>query len=130
MTVGKAIETADKLRPNNGFDRELKILWLRQADAGLRKSVVDKSDTTDFDAVGADILYDREQELLRQDAELLLPEPYDSYYAHYLAAQMDAALGETDRYANEMQLANENQQEFAAWSRHTYLPRMATKWRY
>ena len=108
MTVGKAIETADKLRPNNGFDRELKILWLRQADAGLRKSVVDKSDTTDFDAVGADILYDREQELLRQDAELLLPEPYDSYYAHYLAAQMDAALGETDRYANEMQLASEN----------------------
>ena len=103
MTVGKAIETADKLRPNNGFDRELKILWLRQADAGLRKSVVDKSDTTDFD---------------------------DSYYAHYLAAQMDAALGETDRYANEMQLANENQQEFAAWCRHTYLPRMATKWRY
>ena len=100
MTVGKAIETADK------------------------------SDTTDFDAVGADILYDREQELLRQDAELLLPEPYDSYYAHYLAAQMDAALGETDRYANEMQLANENQQEFAAWCRHTYLPRMATKWRY
>ena len=130
MTVGKAIETADKLRPNNGFDRELKILWLRQADAGLRKSVVDKSDTTDFDAVGADILYDREQELLRQDAELLLPEPYDSYYAHYLAAQMGAALGETDRYANEMQLANENQQEFAAWCRHTYLPRMATKWRY
>ena len=130
VTVGKAIETADKLRPNNGFDRELKILWLRQADAGLRKSVVDKSDTTDFDAVGADILYDREQELLRQDAELLLPEPYDSYYAHYLAAQMDAALGETDRYANEMQLANENQQEFAAWCRHTYLPRMATKWRY
>ncbi len=67
---------------------------------------------------------------MRQDAELLLPEPYDSYYTHYLAAQMDAALGETDRYANEMQLANENQQEFAAWCRHTYLPRMATKWRY
>ena len=89
MTVGKAIETADRLRPNNGFDRELKILWLRQADAGLRKSVVDKSDTTDFDAVGADILYDREQELLRQDAELLLPEPYDSYYTHYLAARSE-----------------------------------------
>ena len=72
----------------------------------------------------------QENARLRQDAELLLPEPYDSYYAHYLAAQMDAALGETDRYANEMQLANENQQEFAAWCRHTYLPRMDTKWRY
>ena len=96
----------------------------------MRKSVVAKSDTTDYDAVGADILYDREQELLRQDADLLLPEPYDDYYAHYLAAQMDAALGETDRYANEMQMANERQQDFAVWCRHTYLPRMNTKWRY
>ena len=130
MTVGKAIETADMLRSNNGFDRELKILWLRQADAGLRKSVVDKSDTDAFDAVGADILYDREQELLKQDAELLLPEPYSDYYAHYLAAQIDLALGETDRYANEMQAANTAQQEFAVWCRQHYLPRMETKWRY
>lgn len=76
MTVGKAIELADKLRANNGFDRELKILWLRQADAGLRKSVVEKSDTDAFDAVGADVLYDREEEMLRQDAELMLPQPY------------------------------------------------------
>ena len=106
MTAGKAIEIADKLRQNNGFDRELKILWLRQADAGLRKSVVEKSDTTDFDAVGADVLYDRDIELLRQDAELMLPEPYDDYYPHYLCAQIDLALGETDRYANEMQMAN------------------------
>ena len=91
MTVGKAIELADKLRANNGFDRELKILWLRQADAGLRKSVVEKSDTDAFDAVGADVLYDREEEMLRQDAELMLPQPYDDYYPHYLSAQMDLA---------------------------------------
>ena len=130
MTVGKAIEIADKLRQNNGFDRELKILWLRQADAGLRKSVVEKSDTTDFDAVGADVLYDRDIELLRQDAELMLPEPYDDYYPHYLCAQIDLALGETDRYANEMQMANTDQQEFAAWCRHRYLPKMDVRWRY
>ena len=130
MTVGKAIETADKLRPNNGFDRELKILWLRQADAGLRKSVVDKSETTDFDAVGADILYDREQELLRQDAELLLPEPYDSYYAHYLAAQMDAALGETDRYAGEQAQYNSLLAELAAWLRRSYPVRPGSPWRW
>ena len=30
----------------------------------------------------------QENARLRQDAELLLPEPYDSYYAHYLAAQL------------------------------------------
>lgn len=130
MTVGKAIELADKLRANNGFDRELKILWLRQADAGLRKSVVEKSDTDAFDAVGADVLYDREEEMLRQDAELMLPQPYDDYYQHYLSAQMDLALGETDRYANEMQVANNCQEEFAIWCRQHYLPKMDTKWRY
>ena len=93
MKVGKAIELADKLRANNGFDRELKILWLRQADAGLRKSVVEKSDTDAFDAVGADVLYDREEEMLRQDAELLsqlrrgsvkrsLPHPREGSVSH------------------------------------------------
>ena len=127
MTAGKAIETADALRPNNSFDRELKILWLRQSDAALRRAVVSRSDTTDFDDVGADVLYDPEQELLRQDAQLLAPEPYDDYY---LCAQMDAALGETERYANEMQLANTAQQGFAVWCRQHYLPKMATKWRY
>lgn len=130
MTVGKAIELADKLRANNGFDRELKILWLRQADAGLRKSVVEKSDTDAFDAVGADVLYNREEEMLRQDAELMLPQPYDDYYPHYLSAQMDLALGETDQYANEMQVANNCQEEFAIWCRQHYLPKMDTKWRY
>ena len=57
MTAGKAIETADALRPNNKFNRELKILWLRQSDAVLRRVIVAKSDTTDFDKIGADVLY-------------------------------------------------------------------------
>ena len=72
----------------------------------------------------------RQRGLLRQEAELLAPQPYDDYYPHYLAAQMDAAMGETERYANEMQLANTAQQEFAAWCRRRYLPKMNTKWRY
>ena len=75
MTAGKAIETADALRPNNSFDRELKILWLRQSDAALRRAVVSRSDTTDFDDVGADVLYDPEQELLRQDGMQLIYNP-------------------------------------------------------
>lgn len=43
---------------------------------------------------------------------------------------MDLALGETDRYANEMQVANNCQEEFAIWCRRHYLPKMDTKWRY
>lgn len=130
MTAGKAIELADKLRPNNGFGRELKALWLKQGDAVLRRAVVDKSDTRDFAKVGADVLYDAKTEQLADSAQLLAPEPYDDYYPHYLCAQMDVALGETERYANEMQLVNTAQQGFAVWCRQHYMPKMQTKWRY
>lgn len=130
MTAGKAIETADALRPNNKFNRELKILWLRQSDAVLRRVIVAKSDTTDFDKIGADVLYNTKTGQLADSAQLLAPEPYYDYYPHYLCAQMDVALGETERYANEMQLANTAQQGFAVWCRQHYLPKMATKWRY
>lgn len=123
MTAEKAIEVADMLRPNNDFDRELKKLWLTQADAGLRKNIVDKSDTEDFDDVGAD----RNDEI---EAQLIAPEPWSDYYPHYLAAQMDAALGEATRYANEMQMANAASDEFALYCRKTYAPKAKTRWKY
>ena len=50
MTAGEAIKMADELRPNNSFSDEMKQLWLRQADSGLRRNVVERSDTgSDFD---------------------------------------------------------------------------------
>ena len=39
-----------------------------------------------------------------------------------LAAQMDLALGETARAANELQLYTSYVQEFAAWVRRNYMP--------
>ena len=120
MTVGKAIETADKLRANNNFDRELKLLWLRQADSGLRRSVVERSDTgSDFEGRGADILW---EEGLEYDTPLLADNAAEALYPHWLAAQMDLALGETARAANELQLYTSYVQEFAAWVRRNYMP--------
>ena len=123
MTVEKAIEVADGLRPNNDIDSELKKLWLAQADAGLRKNIVNKSDTEDFDSVGAD----RSSEA---NTELIAPDPWSDYYPHYLAARIDAALGETTRYANEMLMANEASDEFALYCRKTYAPKAKTRWKY
>ena len=52
MTAGEAIKMADELRPNNSFSDEMKQLWLRQADSGLRRNVVERSDTgSDFEGV-------------------------------------------------------------------------------
>ena len=50
MTAGNAIETADQLRPGNAFSEELKQAWLRQCDARLRQSVVERAACGDFDA--------------------------------------------------------------------------------
>ena len=54
MTAGQAMEQADEMRPNNEFSDSLKQNWLRQCDSRLRGSVVERSETVDFDDVGAD----------------------------------------------------------------------------
>ena len=43
MTAGEAIKMADELRPNNHFENRLKQLWLRQADSGMRRNIVERS---------------------------------------------------------------------------------------
>ena len=58
MTAGEAIKMADELRPNNHFENQLKQLWLRQADSGMRRNIVERSQTGgDFEDKGADILW-------------------------------------------------------------------------
>ena len=115
MTAGEAIKMADELRPNNSFSDEMKQLWLRQADSGLRRNVVERSDTgSDFEGRGADILW---EEGLEYDTPLLADGAAEALYPHWLAA-----LGETARAANELQLYTSYVQEFAAWVRRNYMP--------
>ena len=128
MTVEQALARARELRPGCKISDETCRRWLCEEDALLRQQLFEKSRADEYAAAGADLAWSGEA--LPDDTVLLVPVPFDALYPHILCARIDAALGETDRYANEMQLANENQQEFAAWCRHTYLPRMATKWRY
>lgn len=92
MTAGQAIEQADEMRPNNEFSDTLKQNWLRQCDARLHSSVVQRSVCSDFDAVGADKAW---ADGLAYDTELLAPEEFGPLYTHWLCAQMDLALGET-----------------------------------
>lgn len=118
MTAGQAIGLADAMRPNNQFEEGLKQMWLRQADARLRQAVVDRAECSGFDTVGAD----RCGEQMDADTVLLAPDAYAALYQHWLCAQMDFALGETARAANEMQLYADDAQGFAAWMRRNYAP--------
>lgn len=118
MTVEKAIMIANRLRPRNDFALEDKYRWLAEADALIRSQVIRKSLTGSYENVGADLAGDE----MDETTELLVPPPYDGLYPHYLAGQMDSALGEMDRAANELGQYNTLLSSFAVWMRQNYPP--------
>ena len=125
MTVGEALARAEELRPGIPVERETRQRWLKEADGMLRARYFDRSCTDRYDAVGADRQWN---EGLRDEAILLVPEPFDALYPHYLCGRIDAALGENDRYAGEQMQYNSIVAELAAWLRRTYPPRPGTQW--
>ena len=120
MTVEQAILAANRMRPNNPFDVEDKWRWLAECDALIRSQVVVRSCTGDYENQGADRAAEFDE--LEETTELLAAAPYDALYPHYLCGQMDAALGEADRAANELAQYNSLLSGFAAWMRRTYMP--------
>lgn len=120
MTVEQAILAANRMRPNNPFDVEDKWRWLAECDALIRSQVVVRGCTGDYENQGADRAAEFDE--LEETTELLAPAPYDALYPHYLCGQMDAALGEADRAANELAQYNSLLSGFAAWMRRTYMP--------
>ena len=126
MTVEQAIRAADGMRPNNPYEPQAKYRWLRECDALIRAQAVAKSGTGDYEGVGADYAGEEMDEL----TELLVPAPYDGLYPHWLCGQMDAALGEAGRAANELAQYNSLLSAFAVWLRQTYMPARQTKIRW
>ena len=75
----------------------------------------------------------RRRWLCEEDAmlrKLLVPVPYDTLYPHFLCARIDAALGETDRYAGEQAQYNSILSGLAAGLRQENLPRRRVRWRW
>ena len=98
MTVGQALERAEERRPGCKVDIRTRRRWLCEEDGMLR--VLLFSGCGLRAGVGADLAWPAEGGL--DDAvELLVPVPFDALYPHYLCAKLDAALGETERYAGE-----------------------------
>ena len=125
MTVGEALERAEELRPGSGIPRETRQAWLKELDAMLRERCFRTAAQT-FDTVGADLAWD---DGLQDEDVLLAPAPFDALYPHYLCAMIDAALGETDRYAGEQAQYNSLAAELAVWLRRNTPPRPGCRWR-
>ncbi len=127
MTAGEAMERTLLLRPGCAVRRETLQLWLREADAMLRRQLFEPDTGTQYADVGADVSW---QQGLSDEAVLLVPAPYDALYPHYLCAQTDAALGENDRCALEQAQYNTLLSALAVWLRRTYCPQRTAQWRW
>ena len=65
-----------------------------------------------------------------ESTELRVPVPDDTRYPHCRCARIDAALGETDRYAGEQAQYNSILSGLAAGLRQENLPRRRVRWRW
>lgn len=122
MTVGEALARAEELRPGCRITARTRQRWLVELDGMLREKFFKNCPEGSYDAVGADRA---RNDQLAEDAELLAPAPFDALYP-----QIDAALGETARYAGEQSQYNALAAELAVWLRQRYPPRAGARWRW
>ena len=121
MTVEQALARARELRPGCKISDETCRRWLCEEDALLRQQLFEKSGADEYAAAGADLAWSGEA--LPDDTVLLVPVPFDALYPHVLCARIDAALGETDRYAGEQARCSGLLSELAVWLRQKHPPR-------
>ena len=111
MKLGKIIQLVDDIKPN-AFSNETKTAWINEVEGMVQTQV--------FLFASEDIItYDYET---NADTEMLVAAPHDKLYWTYLAAMIDFANGEYNKYANTMELFNANFGEFMRWFANTYRP--------
>ena len=116
MTAAQAIARIDRLKPNS-YAYPDKLVWLSQLDGAVKKEILDThegGDETSFvpysDRGGA-------------ERELLIPAPYDETYIHYLAAQIDYANGEYERFNNANSMFETTYSAFRNAYNRAHLPK-------
>ena len=121
MTVREALDRAAELRPGcKLFGRDAQTLALRGGRHAAQAVFLRKAARPGMKKVGADAAWSGST--LPDSTELLVPVPYDTLYPHFLCARIDAALGETDRYAGEQAQYNSILSGLAAGLRQENLP--------
>lgn len=111
MTVKEAIDAIGRLR-HNAYDEAMMCRWLSQCEGRIQTEIL-LHDTSEV------ITYRWPED---KDTELLVEPPYDGIYTAYLAAMIDLANGEYDRYQNTSAVYNEQLGAFTRWFMAKYRP--------
>lgn len=111
--IRDVIARVDVNKPN-AFDTEQKLRWLAELDGKIAADVMLQSipDIQQYNYSYPDAM----------DWELLVRFPHDNIYDLWLAAQIDLANGETDKYMNSMEAYNASYNHFVCWFCSVYDP--------
>ena len=139
MTIEKAIDQADNLRPN-AFAQMQKIEWLSQLDNQVYEEVLlmarknwkydTKVETIDGEEVEVEdksrivpaFDFEPYNEQTPLDKELLIDDLYANCYVDYLVSKYDLYNKEIQNYNNSVIVFNSVYQEYQAWYRRTNEP--------
>ena len=115
MTIRQALDGLAEIQPHS-FPEPLLIRWLRQLDKELYENVILTHEGAETAAAPGDPSESPDS------AQLLVPEPYESIYLHYLQSRIDYALAEYSRFNNSNAMYDADRQAFTAWYHRTHMP--------
>lgn len=111
MTLSDVIERVDDIKPN-AFSAKAKTAWINECEGMVQTEV--------FLLAPVEIIsYNYETD---KNTALLVDPPHDKLYWAYLAAMIDFANGEYNKYQNSVQMFNSYFGEFMRWYAQNYRP--------
>ena len=116
MTIQKALDMADEMKPNM-MSRELKIAFLAEIEQIIHREVIMKHEHT------------QEQETLPEytpDTDpgtvLVIPAPYDMLYVYWLMSKIDHQNLEMDKFNNDNALFENKYESMCDWYTREHMP--------
>ena len=109
MTLQAALTMADRVKPGNPYDVAMKIQWVNELEGNMQNRL-HKTEPEDIVPYTADDL----------ETELLIPVPHDKVYWMWIAAMIDFANGEYEKYQNTLRLVNDACDKYAKWHHRNF----------
>lgn len=123
MTIREAITQSDETNTND-YSTTQKIIWLSRVEAMVKNDVIDAHEGSEaYSFSGFD-------ESTDMGTELMMPEPYDECYIHYLQAQVYYANDEIDRYNRAITMFNYKFEAFKGNYKKNHAPKGSGRFRF
>ena len=123
MTILEAIMQSDATNPN-AYPETQKIIWLSRVEAMVKNEVVDAHEGADqFPFAGFDENTDK-------DTVLIMPQPYDECYVHWLQAQVHYANDDFERYNCSILMFKSLFDDFKSHYKKNHTPKGSGRFRF